>query len=335
MGEIIGVLISIGFLGFLVFIGIKDYRDRNEAEKQSLMSQIKQCKDTIRENKEKAEAKLKETERERIRRDIKLSKGYTYANDELVDIVMEYCPGKLISARSLNEMAAQIDEAKDDYDFDNFIKEEYLPIIGKEDFWRYHSRLLSLKSIIRLHKDLTPQDVIEQMDFPWQHNRCTINEAELLSCVKSLNLYFETYNDGDYYFDTYNKGDYFDYDEAREIAKLIAEHFDILIDEDLIKDIARSEDNIHDSHWWHHSPFQRSIVGIIQIFARVLFDSERAFAESDEEESPLIALDEEVFVSAVVKYFFYEVCYDAKKHRTYMPEIIDYVIEHRTHESND
>lgn len=300
---IVQIIVPLGFIGIFIFASIKDYHNRNKAEKQSLIDQIEQCKNTIRENEAKAEAKLNEYERNRISRDIKLALGYT--NDFLVNAVLEYCPGKLMSAHSLIEMKREIDEAKDDYFFDNYIKEKYLPIIGNEDFWIYHSSLLQLKSIIRLHKELSPQDVIGQIDFYRQNDRRNINELELLSCIKSINLHLEPYNDFAFFTN----------DEVRNIAKLIAERFDLCINEYIIEDVLHPSD---------HSSYHRSEVGIRQIFARILFESEELYSQ-------LSALDDNVFVSTVEKYFFYEVCYDLKELKKFLPEIINYVKEHRTH----
>lgn len=303
---ILQFIVPFGLIGIFIFASIKDYRDRNEAEKQSLISQIKQCQNTIRENEAKAEAKLNEYERKRISRDIKLALGYT--NNELVNIVMEYCPGKLLSTHNLAAMKIEIDEAKDDYEFDNFIKEKYLPIIGKEDFWIYHSGLLQLKSIIRLHKELSPQDVIGQIDFYRQNDSRNINNLELLSCIKSINLHLDPYNDFAFFTN----------DEVRDIAKLIAEHFDLCINEYIIEDVLHPSD---------HSSYHRSEFGISRIFARILFESEELYSQ-------LSALDDNVFVSTVEKYFFYEVCYDLKEFKKFLPEIINYVKEHRTFASN-
>lgn len=287
---IIQIILPLGFIGIFIFAAIKDYSNRNKAEKQSLIDQIEQCQNTIRENEAKAEAKLNEYERKRISRDIKLALGYT--NDKLVDIVMEYCPCKLMSTYSLIEMKREIEEAKDDYDFDNFINEEYLPIIDKEDFWKYHSDLLGLKSIIRLHKDLSPQEVIRQIDFYWQNDRHNINEVELLSYIKIS-------------------------DSVSKIAKFIAKHFDLRITEGKIENVIHPSD--------HHS--YRGISEFSELFARILF-------ESEEVRSHLCVLDDRVFYSTIEKYFFYKVCYDLKDLRAYLPEIINYVKEHRTFVSN-
>lgn len=303
---IVQIIVPLGFIGIFIFAAIKDYRDRNKAEKQKLIDQIEQCQNTIRENEAKAEAKLNDYERKRISRDIKLALGYT--NDFLVNAVMEYCPGKLMSAHSLIEMKREIEEAKDDYEFDNFIKEKYLPIIGKEDYWKYHSELLQLKSIIRLHNELSPQDVIGQIDFYRQNDSRNINDLELLSCIKSINLHLDPYNDFAFFTN----------DEVRDIAKLIAERFDLCINEYIIEDVLHPSD---------HSSYHRSKVGISQIFARILFESEELYSQ-------LSALDDNVFVSTVEKYFFYEVCYDLKEFKKFLPEIINYVKEHRTFASN-
>ncbi|MBQ2241499.1 MAG: hypothetical protein II319_05105 [Clostridia bacterium] len=291
---IIQIILPLGFIGIFIFAGIKDYRNRNKAEKQSLIDQIEQCKNTIRENEAKFEAKLNEYERKRISRDIKLALGYT--NDFLINAVMEYCPGKLMSVHSLIEMKRDIEEAKDDYFFDNFLNEKYLPIIGKEDYWKYHSELLQLKSIIRLHKDLTPQEVIGQIDFYWQNNRRNINEVELLHCIKSANLHLFEF-------------------EVSDIAKLIAERFDLCITEGGIENIL------------HPSDHSSSYGEISRLFARVLFESEKVNFQ-------LSALDDNVFISTIEKYFFYKVCYDLKDLKAYLPEIINYVKEHRTFVSN-
>ena len=303
---IIQIIVPLGFIGIFIYAAIKDHRDRKIAEKQSLIDSIEQYKITIRENEEKAEAELKEYERKRISRDIKLALGYT--NDFLVNAVIEYCPGKLMSTTTLTAMKREIEEAKDDYDFDNFLNEKYLPIIGNEDYWKYHSDLLNLKSIIRLHKDLTPQDVIGQIDFYWQSDRRNINELELLSCVKPLNLYLEPYNDFAFFTD----------DEVRNIAKLLAERFNIVIAEKTIEAVLHPSD---------HSSYRRADFGISLIFARVLFESEKVY-------SLLSALDDNVFISTIEKYFFYKVCYDLKDLKAYLPEIINYVKEHRTFVSN-
>ena len=291
---IVQIIIPLGFIGIFIFASIKYYRNRNKAEKQSLIDQIEQCQNTIRENEAKAEAKLNEYERNRISRDIKLALGYT--NDFLINAVMEYCPGKLMSVHSLIEMKRDIEEAKDDYFFDNFLNEKYLPIIGKEDYWKYHSELLQLKSIIRLHKDLTPQEVIGQIDFYWQNNRRNINEVELLHCIKSANLHLFEF-------------------EVSDIAKLIAERFDLCITEGSIENIL------------HPSDHSSSYGEISRLFARVLFESEKVNFQ-------LSALDDNVFISTIEKYFFYKVCYDLKDLKAYLPEIINYVKEHRTFVSN-
>lgn len=291
---ILQFIVPLGFLGIFIFASIKDYRDRSEAEKQRLLNQIEQCQNTIRENEAEAEAKLNEYEKKRISRDIKLALGYT--NDELVNIVMEYCPGKLLLTHNLSAMKMEIDEARDDYDFDKFLKKEYLPIIGNEDYWKYHSELLQLKSIIRLHKDLTPQEVIRQIDFYWQNNRRNINEVELLYCIKSANLHLFEF-------------------EVSDIAKLIAERFDLCITEGGIENILHPSD--------HSSSYRE----ISRLFARVLFESEKVNYQ-------LSALDDNVFISTIEKYFFYKVCYDLKDLKSYLPEIINYVKEHRTFATN-
>ena len=84
------------------------------------------------------------------------------------------------------------------------------------------------------------------------------------------------------------------------------------------------EDVLHPSD---HSSYHRSTLGINWIFARVLFNS-------DDVDTQLSTLDEDVFVSTIEKYFFYAVCYDIKEFREYLPEIISYVKEHRTFVSN-
>ncbi|GEM_PF-4171739 len=291
---------------YFFIICIIDYLDRNKTEKQSLIKQIEQYQNTIRENEAKAEAKMEKYERDRISRDIKLALGYT--NDQLVNIVMEYCPGELMSVDSLDEMEREIHKAKDNYDFDNFIKAKYLPIIGNEDFWIYHSRLLELKSLIRLHKELSPQDIIGQIDFYWQNDSRNINEVELLSCIKSINPYLEPYDDFEFFTN----------DEIKDIAKLITEHFDICITEEGMEGVLHPSD---------HSSYHRSTVGISRIFARVLFKSEDVYSQ-------LSALDDKIFVSTIEKYFFYKVYYDVKKFKVFLPEIINYVKQHRTFMTN-
>ena len=292
------VCIAVVMIGFSVLCA-KDYYNRNRNEKQRLTDQIEQCQNTIRENKEKAEDEAKKYERARISRDINLALGYT--SDKLVDIIIEYCPCKLMSAKSLCDMKTQIAEAKDDYNFDNLLKEKYLPIIGRADFWIYHYKLQMLKSIIRLHKELTPQDVIEQINFYRQNNSCNINDLDLYSCVKSINLHLEPHNEFAFFTN----------DEVRKIAKLITERFnfgDVVI-----------EGVLHPSD---HSSYHRSISGISQIFARSLFNSKDVYSQ-------LSFLDENIFLDTVEQYFFYEVCYDIKYFRSFLPEIIDYVKEHR------
>jgi hypothetical protein len=303
---IVAALACIAVPVFFLIIGIKDYRARNKAEKQRLIEQIEQCQNTICESKAKSKAEMQKYERDRISRDIKLALGYT--NDQLVNIVIEYCPDKLMSAHSLIEMKRKIDEAKDDYDFDNFLNEKYLPIIRKEDYWKYRSDLLQLKSIIKLHKDLTPQEVIRQVDFYWQNNSCNINELELLSCVNPLNLYLEPYNDFAFFTD----------DEVKTIAKLFAKRFNITIIENGMEDILNPSD---------HSSYRRDNFGISLIFARVLFNSNEVYCQ-------LSALDDTTFVRTVDKYFFYKVCYDIKKYKDILPEMINYVKEHRTFVTN-
>ena len=302
---IVVALVCIATPVYFIIVFIKAYREQNKSAKENLYKEIEQCKNTITETEAQAEARLKEYERERVSRDIKLAMGYT--NDHLVNIVLEYCPGKLMSTHNLAEMKKEIIEAEDDYYFDNFIKEKYLPIIGNADFWLYHYELLQLKSAIRLHKGLTPHEVIGQIDFYRQNNKCNINELELLSCVKSLNL--RLYPDHNY---TFANG------EVRDIATLIAERFGICITENIIEDIIHPSD---------HSSYHRSELGISRIYARTLFYSEEIYSQ-------LSFLDEDVFVRAIEKYFFHEVCYDIKQLQTYLSEIINYVKEHRTFVSN-
>ena len=256
----------------------------------------------IRENEARTEAQLKEYERNRISRDIKLALGYT--NDSLVNAVVEYCPDKLMSATTLTAMKKEIEEAKDNYDFDNFLTAKYLPIVGKENYWKYHYDLQRLKAILRLHEDLTPQEVIRQIDFYRQNDSCNINELELLSCVKPLNLYLEPYNDFSFFTD----------DEVKTIAKLLAEHFKIAIAENGMADVLNPSD---------HSSYRRSNLGINLIFARVLFNSEDVYSQ-------LSFLDDTTFVCTVDEYFFYEVYYDVKKIKVLLPEIINHVKKHRT-----
>ncbi len=303
---LIAALACIAMPVYFIIISIKAEIDRNKAEKQKLIEKIEQCQKNLRENEAKAEVKLQDYERDRVSRDIKLALGYT--TDELVDIIIEYCPSKLMSAKSLSEMKVMINEAKDDYDFDNFIKDKYLPIIGRDYFFAYDCHLRRLKSIIRLHNELTPQDVIGQIDFYRQNNNRNINDIELLSCIKSINPHLEPYNDFAFFTDK----------EVIDMAKLIAEHFNIGITEKSMEDILHPSD---------HSSYHRSTLGISRIFARTLFNSEAVYSQ-------LSSLDDDVFVSTIEKYFFYEVCYDLKNLKTFLPQIINYVKAHRTFVSN-
>ena len=297
---IIAALSGVAMVVYVVVLCVKNYCDRNRNEKQRLINQIDQCQNTIRENKAKAEDEAKKCERNRISRDINLALGYT--NDKLVDIIIEYCPCKLMSAKSLYEMKRQIAEAQDDYDFDNFLNENYLPIIGRGDFWIYHGKLQDLKSIIRLHKDLAPKDVIDQIKFYMQNGSCNINDLELYSCVKPMKLHLKPYDEFSFFMDN----------EVEKIVNLIVGHFGL--------ENVNFEDVLYPSD---HSSYHRSISGIQKIFARSLFYSEDVY-------SHLCCLDEEVFDSTIEEYFFYEVCYDIKNFKDFLPEIIGYVKEHRT-----
>ena len=160
---IASALSGIAMVIYFVALGIKDSVDRQRNEKQRLFNQIEKYRTIIRENEAKAKDELEQSKRDRISRDIRLALGYK--NDRLIDIIIEYCPCELMSVKTLPEMKKKIKEAEDDYLFDKFLKETYLPIIGQEEFWIYHFTLQQLKPIIRLHKELTPQDIIDQINF--------------------------------------------------------------------------------------------------------------------------------------------------------------------------
>ena len=293
---IVGALSGVAMVVYFVVLVVKDILNRQRTERNNLFNQIEQYKKIIRENKENSENEAKKKERERISRDIHLAFGYK--NDKLVDIIIEYCPCKLMSAKNLSEMKKQIKEAEDDYYFDNFLKETYLPIIGHADFWMYHSEMQQLKPIIRLHKELTPQDVIDQINFYRQNDSYNMNELELLSCLKSIYLQLDPYDDYAFFTDS----------EVEQIAQLIADRFDFEI-----------EDFLYPGD---HSSYHRSILGINRIFAKLLFNDVY---------SQLSILDEDVFIDIIEQYFFYEVCYDIYDFGYFLPEIISYVKEHRSY----
>lgn len=299
-------IVSIAVTIFFIIIFIKDYVKRNRIEKQSLIEQIQQYQKTIRENKTQADARLQDYERNRISRDINLVLGYT--NDKLVDIIIEYSPDKLMSAKTLDEIKAEINKAKDNYDFDNLIKETYLPIVGAEHFYVYQMELQRLKSIVRLHKELTSKEIIEQIDFYMQNHFYNINEIELARCIEPISNNLEKDDEFEFFED----------DEVIDIAKLITNRFNICITKNGMEDILNPSD---------HTSYSRSISGIRKLFSRILFHSEIVYSQ-------LSCLDDDIFLDAAEKYFFCAVCYDIKHFKTFLPEIINYVKDHRTYQSN-
>lgn len=307
------LLLSILILGnivviiYFVVVSIKSFIRKNNAEKQALRDSIQNYKDKICENEKQHEKEVEKAERERIHRDIRIALGYS--SDKLVDAVVEYSPRKLLAANNLSEMKREIQEAEDDYDFANQIKEIYLPIVGREKFSLYDVWLQYLKPIIRLHKELTPQDIVAQIDFYIKNDNHNINDVKLLSCIKDLELHLDPYDDlAPFLFS----------EQVKNIVECFIDHFNLPIGKNGIYGVIHPSD---------HSSYRCSSMGVSRIFARTLF-------YLDEIHGKLSALDEEVFVDAIDKYFFYEVCYDIKNLKVYLPEIINYVKAHRSFASD-
>lgn len=281
-----------GLAAFVLFILFMD----EKRKKKEIEEQLEQLKTTIQSLKSKHESEFDEYEKKRINRDIMISLGYT--SDRFVEAVVKHSFDKLLSAKSLFEMKKEIEKAIDDYEFEKLIEKEYYPVLNKEYLSTYIFYLEENKLAIRLHKNLTPRDVIKQIDFHCA-NGSNINELELLSCVKSLNLRLDPYNDFAFFTDN----------ETKAIAMLIAERFEICISKTKMENVIDPSD---------HSSYRRSNFGISQIFARVLFNS-------DELHNQLSSFNEEAFMYAVDKYFFCVVCYDINNYKAHLSELINYV----------